>query len=225
LSPTTLAGPGAVWATLLRLSASGQLWLDIGTSGVEFLAGYLPAIVIGVLVGMALGLVRRLETALTPYLMGLYATPFVAFISVLLAWFGVGLFTKALMIFLLAFFPISVNTITGVKSVDPVLLKAGRSFGANRFELLTRIVFPSTLPYIFAGMQVAVGRGLIGMFVGEFFGSYTGLGATIIRSTQEFRPTVTYAEVIVMALLSIMLSELIRLLGHRLAPWRQELVL
>jgi ABC-type nitrate/sulfonate/bicarbonate transport system permease component len=225
LSPTTLASPGAVWAALLRLAQNGQLWVHIGTSGIEFLAGYLPAVVIGVLVGIALGMFRRLESVATPYLMALYATPVVALISVVLAWFGVGLLTKALMVFLLAFFPIVVNTVSGVKQVDSVFLKAGRSFGADRFEQLTKIVVPYALPFIFGGMQLAVGRGLIGMFVGEMFGSYTGLGVLIIRASYEFNAPVMFGGVIVMAVLSVGLSELIRLLGRRLAPWRQEAVI
>ena len=225
LSPTTLAGPGTVVATLFQLARTGQLWLDVGTSGFEFLAGYVPAVAVGVVVGIALGRGRRLEAVASPYLMALYATPFVALISVLLAWFGVGLEAKAILVFLLAFFPIVVNTVSGAKNVDATLLKAAHSFGAERVEVLTKVVVPYTLPFIFAGMQVAVGRALIGMFVGELFGSYTGLGATIMRAGQEFTPGVMYAEILVLALLSVMLSELIRLVGRRLAPWQQNLVL
>ena len=105
------------------------------------------------------------------------------------------------------------------------IVKAGRSFGADRFEQLTKIVVPYALPFIFSGMQLAVGRGLIGMFVGEMFGSYTGLGVLIIRASYEFNAPVMFAGVIVMAVLSVALSELIGLLGRRLAPWRQEAVI
>jgi NitT/TauT family transport system permease protein len=222
--PSVFAGPGQVAAALGEMVASGELARDVVASTSQFLLGYLLAAAAGIAVGLALGVNEDAEAVFSPYLMALYAAPRVAFISLLLIWLGAGLTLKVVLVFLSAFFPICVNTIAGAKGVDPTLLEAGRAFGASRWQTFTKIVVPSAVPFIFAGLRLGVGRGLIGMFVAELFGAEAGLGYLIQRAGFELKAAQVFAGVLVLMVLSVALHEGVAWLGRRLAPWREESV-
>src|SRR5690606_8046283 len=134
-------------------------------SAVEFALGYALAAGLGVPFGLLLGSYRRLEWAFSPYLIGLYSTPSQVWLPLLIMWMGIGLAPKVALIFLFCFFVISLNTIHGVATVDPVLLKVGRAFRARGWETFAKIVLPATLPFIVTGLRLAVGRGMVGVFL------------------------------------------------------------
>jgi NitT/TauT family transport system permease protein len=156
--------------------------------------------------------------------MALYAAPRVAFMPLLLVWFGVGLVSHATLVFLSALFPITIATLAGAKGVDRTLLKTARSFGASRPTIFMKVILPYTIPSILAGLRLGVGRGLIGTFVAEMFGATAGLGFLIIRAGFLFQPDVLLGGVLVLATLSVGLTEGIGWLGRRVAPWHRGLV-
>ena len=225
LGPSVFAGPGPVFQTLVSLTASGELFQHLAATGSVFFAGFLLAAVLGVLIGLFLGTSEDVEAVLGPYLMALYAAPRVAFISLLLVWMGIGPSSKIALVFLSAFFPIALNTMTGARSVDAVLLRAARSYGAGRRQQFLKVVLPFSIPYILAGLRLGVGRALIGAFVAEMFGATAGIGYLIIRAGYEFKAATLLAGVLVLAACSVLLTEALRWAGHRLAPWQQDTAL
>lgn len=222
LPHSMFTGPYEVFGVLVQLTATGELLTHIRVTVGTFLLGYAISAVVGIALGLVLGVRSELEAVVGPYLTAMYSAPRVAFVSLLLVWFGFGLATNVTLVFLGALFPIVLNTTAGAKLVYPVYLKVGRSFRATRWETFSKIVLPFTLPYIFTGLHLAVGRGLIGVVVGELFGSRAGLGYFISRAGFEFRPDNLLAGALVFAVLSVLLSEGLRWLGQKLAPWQLE---
>jgi len=219
ISPISFTGPDRVAAYLWRLIQTGRLWVHLRASAANFLPGYLAASAVGVIVGLLLGTNRRLELTVGPYVMALNAAPRVAFITLILAWFGIGRVSRNLLVFLGVFFPVCVNCIAGARNVEAPLLAAGRVFGATRRELFWKVTVPSAVPYIFTGMQLGVGRGLVGLFLAESYGAQEGIGFLITQAGYLFRVDQLFGGLIVLAVLSIALSEALRLLGNRLTPW------
>jgi NitT/TauT family transport system permease protein len=222
LPRSMFTGPGEVFSVIFRLVSTGELFTHIGVTGGTFLLGYAISAAVGIILGLVLGAREDLEAVVGPYLTAMYSAPRVAFVSLLLAWFGFGLTTNVILVFLGAVFPIVLNTMAGVKLVYPVYLKVGRSFRASRWETFTKIILPFALPYIFTGLHLAVGRGLIGVVVGELFGARAGLGYFVTKAGFEFRPDNLLAGALVLAVISVLLSEGLRTLGQKLAPWQAE---
>ena len=219
ISPISLTGPDRVAAYLWHLAATGQLWVHLGASARNFVSGYVVAVVLGVGTGLLLGTNRRLELAFGPHIMALNAAPRVAFITLILAWFGIGEFSRNLLVFLGVYFPVCVNCIAGARNVDRPLLAAARVFGAAPRETFWKVTVPSAVPYIFTGMQLGVGRGLVGLFLAESYGAQEGIGFLITQAGYLFRVDQLFGGLIVLAVLSIALSEGLRLIGDRLTPW------
>lgn len=180
---------------------------------------------VGISLGLVLGVRPDLEAVVGPYLTAMYSAPRVAFVSLLLVWFGFGLATNVTLVFLGALFPITLNTMAGAKLVSPVYLKVGRSFRATRWEMFSKIILPFSLPYIFTGLRLAVGRGLIGVFLAEMVGADQGLGFYILRAGTQFETDRVVGGVVVLVLASIALTEAVKLVEKRMSPWRQEVVL
>jgi NitT/TauT family transport system permease protein len=220
MNPLVFVGPSSVAAALVADTLNGQIPMHLAASGLEFAYGYLLALVLAVPFGLLVGATRRLELALSPYLVGLYALPVLAWLPVLITWFGIGLLAKVLLIFLICFLTIALNVMAGVKTVDPVLVKVGHSFGASRLELFSKLVLPSTLPFIVAGLRLAVGRGILAVFLAEMVGASVGIGFYILRSGSDLRIANVFAGVLLMAIPSVVLTEGIRYLEERLTPWR-----
>ena len=218
--PTLLAGPTQVIAALGQMAASGQLWKDLSASGLNFILGFALAAVVGIPVGLLLGTQWRMEVALKPYVMGFNSVPRLAFISLLIVWFGLGIQAKVVLIFLSAVFPIVINTWDGVRVVDPVLLKAGRAYGATGWRLFWRVIIPYSLPFIVSGLRLGVSHGLIGVFASEIFGTNVGIGYRIITSGTNFLVADMFASILVLATIGVLTTQLLDRLERRIAPWR-----
>lgn len=222
LARSMFTGPLEVAGVLASLVMSGELFVHLAVTGGTFLLGYALSAVVGISLGLVLGVRPDLEAVVGPYLTAMYSAPRVAFVSLLLVWFGFGLATNVTLVFLGALFPITLNTIAGAKLVSPVYLKVGRSFRATRWEMFSKIILPFSLPYIFTGLHLAVGRGLIGVVVGELFGARAGLGYYITNAGFQFKPANLLAGALVLAVASVLLSEGLRWLGERVAPWQKR---
>jgi len=130
---------------------------------------------------------------------------------------------KAAVIFLMSIFPICINTWLGVRAVPKSLIEVGRSFVASDAVILRRIVLPATLPYIMAGIRLAVGRAVVAMVIAEFFTSISGLGAIIINSANNFDTATMFVPIITLMVLAIGLNSLIGWIEHKAAPWQAEI--
>jgi NitT/TauT family transport system permease protein len=147
-----------------------------------------------------------------PWMNGLYATPTIALAPLFLLWFGIDIWSKVAVVFLSALFPIVINTATGIESTDRNVLEAARSFNASRNQVFTKVLIPSAIPFIVAGMRLAVGRGIVGVVVGELFAARAGLGFLIITASQVFDTAGLFVGVVVLAVAGIVSMELLKML-------------
>jgi NitT/TauT family transport system permease protein len=188
-----------------------------------FLAGYALSVVVGIPLGLVVGRFRGVEAAIGFFITAVYAMPLVALVPLLVLWFGLGPPVKIAVIFLMAVFPIVINTWLGVRTVPKTLIEVGTAFVAPKATILRRIILPATLPYIMAGLKLAVGRGVVGMIIAEFFTSITGLGAIIINSANNFDTATMFVPVLIVMILAWALTQAIGALERRVAPWQVEL--
>ncbi|MGZ5897323.1 MAG: ABC transporter permease, partial [Xanthobacteraceae bacterium] len=204
-SPAFLSSFTATIARIYEYTRNGILVDALESSLQLFIVGFSCAVVVGVLIGLLLARVRWLRVALESYIMALYATPMVALIPFILSLMGFGFAPKALVVFLFAVFPILYNTVEGARSLKPELVEVAHSFRSNEWELWRDVLIPYTLPFAMTGIRQAVGRGLVGMVAAELFLSASGMGALIMRSSQDFDTPGLYAAILVVTILGVVL--------------------
>lgn len=159
-----------------ELIVSGYLAPHLMFSLGVLLVGFLAALILGIISGIILGLHAWLRSFLNPYVYLLNTTPLIAIMPLLIIWFGIGISSKIFIVFLMAFVPILISTIEGIKNVDASRISMARSFGAGTFEIIKSVMFLDALPFIISGARIAIGRSLIGLVLSEAFGSGKGIG-------------------------------------------------
>ncbi len=189
------------------------------TTVTALLVGLAIATPIGVALGFAMGRVRLLDVALTPYINAIYATPRIALIPVLVLWVGISFELRVTIVALGAVFPVTINTYTGSKHVDAELLDTGYSFTASASQILRTIVVPSSLPYIFAGFRIGIGRGVSGVIVAEMTSALTGLGRIMIENAKYFQIAEVFVAIMTLGIFSLFLFEGVARVQRRLTPW------
>jgi taurine transport system permease protein len=199
--------------------ASNGMTQDLAASGKAFAIGLAIALV-GVPIGVVVGSVRKLDMALDPIINALYATPMVALTPLFVIIFGLGLPATAAVVALMAVFPLLILTIEGVKTVDKSLLRATRSFGANQREVYRDVMLPSIVPFIVSGLRLAIGRGIIGVVIGEFIGAVAGVGYRIRADAGVFNTPRYLAGIVVLVAVSVALNVGLRRVERVLSPWR-----
>jgi NitT/TauT family transport system permease protein len=223
VNPVFGSFPSAIALAFVELVRTGQLGAALYESLRPFVVGYGLAIVVGVPLGLMIGRYRVLEAALGIYVTAGYAMPLVALVPLLILWLGLGFAVKAAVVFLMSVFPICINTWLGVTAVPKNLIEVGKSFVASDAVILRRIVLPATLPYIMAGIRLAVGRAVVAMVIAEFFTTISGLGAIIINSANNFDTATMFVPIMVLMVLAIGLNSLIGWVERRVAPWQAEI--
>lgn len=223
MNPLFGSYPSAIWQAGVRMAQSGDLVTALFSSLQPFAAGYLLALFIGVPLGLLIGRYRTAEAGLGIYVTAGYAMPLIALVPLYMLWFGLGFTVKVAIIFTLAIFPICINTWEGVRAVPKSLIEVGTSFVAPPAAIMWKIVLPATLPYIIAGMKLAIGKAVIAMVVAEFFTAISGLGGIILNSANQFNTAAMFVPIIILMVIAVGLTSLVRLLERRLAPWQTEL--
>jgi NitT/TauT family transport system permease protein len=219
-NPLFISKPSLIAESFLALLQSGDLLRELAVSAVPFLYGFGAAVVIGVAVGIVMGWRVRVGYALDPLMTVFYASPLVALAPLVIVFFGVGVSGKAIIIFLLAVFPFIFNTYAGVRAVDRLLINVVRSLGGSEKDLYLKVIVPSVLPYMVAGARIAVGRGLIGVLVGEFFAASEGIGYAIARFGDLFALDKMFACILSIMIIAVVLTEGIRWAERAAFPWR-----
>ena len=197
-----------------------KLWHDLAISSRAFIWGFSFAVIVGIPVGLVMGWRRRVEYALDPFLTAMYASPLVALAPLLIIVFGVGVLGKAALVFLLSVFPFVFNVFAGVKSTDALLINVIRSFGGTEKDLYFKVILPSTMPYLIAGARLAIGRGLVGIIVGEFYAASEGIGFAISQAGDTYRLPDMFVGIIILSVIAVVLTEAMRRLELTVAPWR-----
>lgn len=220
LNPFVMSTPDMVLKGLSADVISGQLWNDLAISGRPLAFGFISAAVVGVFVGTMMGWRARVGYSLDPLLTALYASPLVAVAPLMIIAFGVGVAGKAILIFLLCVFPFVFNTYAGVKSVEQILVNVVRSFGGTPRHVYLKIVIPSVLPYIVAGLRYAIGRALVGVLVGEFYAATAGVGYRIAWYSDMYEIGRMFGYILVMMVVAVIFTEGIRWAERSAFPWR-----
>lgn len=204
----------------VELFASGVIWEHMIFSLTNFSAGMITATLAGVVLGIPMGWYKGISRTLDPLLSGIYATPLIALLPLIIMLFGLGAISKIVMTFLAAVFPVLINTMTGIANTDANLIKMSRSFGASDATIFLKVSLPGSLPYIVAGVRVALGRALVYIVVAEQYGAAMGLGYLSSVAAQRFQIAAMFAPIVIIACLGAALTELLKAVERRLDKWR-----
>ncbi|HKW78287.1 MAG TPA: ABC transporter permease [Candidatus Limnocylindria bacterium] len=223
LNKLILRPPSDIARAFVELVSSGELQEAMGQSFRELFGGLAVAIALGLILGIASGRWRFVYNAIDPLVSALYSVPSVALVPLLaVAFKSIGDPPRIATVALFAIFPILINAQQGVRNVDRQLLEVARSFHTNERRLWTDVIIPSATPYVLAGVRLAIGRGLIGMIVAEFFIGLVGLGYLIISYENVFRIDRMFVPVIVVATMGIVLMGFVQWIESRIAPWLKK---
>ena len=221
-NPILFTYPTAVAGAAYNMTAEGILLEAVGQSLLVLGIGLAAGTVVGIVLGLLVGRSRIAEALLDLPTIALYATPMVALVPVLVLWFGFGMWSKIVIVFLFAVFPVLINTTRGVKEADPQLEEVAKSFCSSERRKWLDLTLPSALPYIVTGVRLAIGRGLIGVVVAEFYTSISGLGFVIVSNANQFRTSRMFVPILVLMILGVVLTKALEMLERRMTPWAKD---
>ena len=219
ISPIFFTSPSQIAIAFYETTVSGELPYFLAQSLEVMVYGLVTAVVVGIPLGVAMARIRRLDWALDLPINALYAMPLVAVVPLLVLWFGIYLKAKIIVVFLFAVFPILINTYQGVRECDKGMIEVAQSFRSSEWRMWQDVLLPFAVPYIIAGLRLAIGRGLIGMIIAEFYTTISGLGFMITKYANVFEMDKTFVPVIVLMVLGVSLTTLLKWFGRRIAPW------
>jgi NitT/TauT family transport system permease protein len=209
LPPLVLPLPTAVAHALVQNLLDGFLWPHLWVTLSEIVLGFVGGSVLGVGLGSLVALAPLVQRILNPYIIASQAMPKLALAPLFVIWCGFGIVPKALIAALIAFFPLFENTLTGLRAVDTETLDLFRMLGASRWQVFSKLLLPNAVPYLFAGLRVAIVLSVVGAVVGEYIGANKGLGALIMASQGMMDTTLMFAVFIVLTLVGIVLYQLV----------------
>ena len=212
--------PTAIFRAAWTITESGELPQAFVTSMEPFLLGLAISIIGGVAIGVLIAQFWFLEYTLDPFINALYAVPRIALLPLIMLWAGLDVTGKVAIVVSIAIFPVIINTYSGIKDVRGSLIEIGRAYCATEWQTFAKIILPAAVPYIMAGIRLAVGLAIIGMIVAEFFTSVTGLGGLIVLYANSFATAKLFVMIIVVGVLGAVLSELVIYIERRFSRWR-----
>ena len=219
VNPIFFSYPSKIAVAFVQLTLSGDLPFYLAQSLEVMFYGLFFAIIVGIPLAVAMARVRWLDWSLDLPINALYATPMVALVPILVLWFGIHLQAKVIVVFLFAVFPILINTYQGVRECDKNMLEVARSFRSTEWRTWRDVLLPFAVPYIAAGVRLAIGRGLVGMVIAEFYTTISGLGYMITRYANVFEMDKTFVPVLTLMILGVSLTSGLKVLERRIAPW------
>jgi ABC-type nitrate/sulfonate/bicarbonate transport system permease component len=220
-NPILFTYPTAVAHAAAEMMIDGSLITALGQSLSVLSAGF----ALGTLVGIGLGLLAGRSPAVAALLdipvTALYATPMVALVPLLVLWFGFGPSAKIVVVLLFTIFPVLINTMRGVREVDPRLVEVAHAFCSTEYRLWIDLVLPSALPFVMTGIRLAIGRALIAIIVAEFYTAISGLGYLIVSNAHAFQTARVFVPIVVLMTLGVVTTGVLEMAEARLSPWRQ----
>lgn len=196
-----------------------SLLYHAGITFSEAFIGFLIANALGILTAIAFVYSKTLEKSLYPFAITLKTTPIVAMAPLLILWFGNGMFSKVAAAALISFFPAIVNTVKGLKSVDDEAVDLLKSFSANKWQIFTKLRFPSALPYIFSALRISTSLAIVGAIVGEFVGANKGIGYIILISSYHLEIVKMFSAVIASAITGVIFFWVISFIEKHIVFW------
>jgi len=192
----------------------------VGTTLFEAVLGLIAGIIFGVTSGVAFSRFRLLERMMLPYFVASQAVPIIAFGTIIILWFGNGVASKAVIAFYLSFFPVAVNTLSGIQRVSAEEIGLLRTFGASSLTILMKLQLPAALPPIFTAIRLGVGLALVGAVVGEWFGANKGLGVVLLTAMFDNQVDQLWAGILLTGLVGAALFALVAVLQRRIVWWQ-----
>ncbi len=216
-----LPRPALVWSRFLTLMADGTLAMHTATTVLEIFGGLVLGVSAAFVIGYFLAKSPALERILSPYVVASQAVPIVAIAPLLIIWFGFGWSSKVIVCALTVFFPALVNTIVGIRSVEPDLRALMRSLQASRWQTFAKLEFPAALPILFAGLKVAVTLAVIGAVVGEFVGADRGLGFLVNLARGTLDTPMLFVALFTLVIIALLLYFAVAALEYFVLAWKR----
>jgi NitT/TauT family transport system permease protein len=214
--------PSRIYGTFVELIRDGSLWSNTAASLKRLFWGFLLGGIPALLLGIGMGLNRTLRAIIDPLVATTYPVPKSAIFPLILLIFGLGESSKVVMVAIGVFYPVLVNSCTGVLEINKIYLDVGHNFGASRWQVFRTIAFPGAVPHIMSGVKLGVGMGLILIAIAEMIGSQSGLGYLIWSAWEILSVETMYAGLIVIALLGFLFSMILTEVERLLVPWRNR---
>ncbi|MGV2445325.1 UNVERIFIED_CONTAM: ABC transporter permease [Bacillus sp. ATCC 13368] len=222
INPLFISSPIEIAQAAVLMVQEVSFWENMKVSGYEFVSGFVLAILIGIPIGVLSGWNSNFNAVVNPFISGLYVTPKVALLPVIIIAFGIGPASKIVIVFLMAFFPIVMSAQKAMLTLDQNLIKAARTFSASEFQIFKTIALPSTVPFLLNGIRLGIGQGLIAVVVGELFASTAGIGYQLTSNGQNLQTDRMFVGVLVITITGIILTSLLGIIERRFSSWKPE---
>jgi NitT/TauT family transport system permease protein len=216
-----ISRPTVVATKFAALVTSGRLFFHGGITVLETLSGFVAGAAAGILVGLLLGRNEGLAKLLDPVLIALNSLPKVALAPLFIMWFGIGMGMKIILTATIVFFLVFINTYNGVRNVSPELIEILRLMGARERHLIAKVIVPSALQWVFAGLQLSIPYALIGAVVGEIMAANRGLGFLLQDAAGQLDTGGVFAALLAIIVLALLLQWVVRIVEKRVTPWRE----
>lgn len=221
ISTYILPRPSQVWGELWFLVQSPIFWDNFRITATEALSGFVIGSSLALFLGTLISQFKIVEIILMPYFVALQSIPKIALAPLFLIWFGFGIASKIAVAAVVVFFPVLINTIEGLRSSDADLVEMPRAFGANKRQIFFRIKVPNALPFIFAGLDIAIVFSVLGAIVGEFLGAKGGLGAMLLQANYNFNIPQLFAILITLSISGLTLHSIVKFANKKVVFWKQ----
>jgi len=222
IPPYILPPISAVFKEFFRLLHVENLYLHTGLTLLEVIIGFVLGSLLGMVVGYALGLSPMLEFVLSPYILALQITPKVAFAPLFIMWLGYTVYPKILVAILIVFFPVLINVLSSVRTIDPAMINLARSFSASRAQIFWKIEFPASMPNLFAGLRIGSTLAVIGIVVGELVGGNKGLGYLLVLGEGQGNTAMVFVTIILLTVIGILAYLAVILAERRVLHYMPE---
>jgi NitT/TauT family transport system permease protein len=217
IAPYLVPSPGSTVGSVV--SQRGYFWQNTWITTYETLLGFIVAIAVGIAAAVVMVYSSAVEKTMYPLLLFAQVIPKIAIAPLFVVWLGFGLTPKIVVAVLMAFFPVVISMVTGLKSIDPEMLQLSSTMGAAAGQTFWKIRLPASLPYLFSGLKVAATMAVTGAVVGEFVGANAGLGYVILQANGNLDTPVLFAGLLIMSLLGVLLFAVVELVEHLVLPW------
>lgn len=222
VSPLILPAPSRIFESLSQLIAQKTTWNHLQVTVTEIAIGFVVGVMAGVVVGMLLGKLPLLEASVRPLIIALEVVPKVALIPLFVIWFGFGMTSKVIIASLLAFFPVMLNVLLGVRSVDRGHRDVMQSINASRWQTFLHLEVKSMMPHVFAGMETAIVLAVIGTIVGEYLGGNEGLGYMVVRTLNELNAPALFAVILMLSAVGLTMYFIVTSFKRFVIPWHES---
>lgn len=220
VSPLFLPAPSVIVTTGWEMLVNGEIMSNLTASLYRIIIGYAIGSVLGILIGLILGFFKVADAVGTPIVYSIYPIPKIALLPLFILWLGIGELSKVTIIALGVFFPVVINTFSGVKNVDPLLIKAAVTFGSNRFNVIRKVILPGALPMIFAGLKLAAGTSLLLLVSAEMIAAQEGLGSMVLHYGNLMITSKLMVGVAILSILGLSFNKFLKWLETKLIPWK-----